>query len=78
MQKYLPLRKRKDSKGRSVNLDLINIVFAFVALNVAVATFLKGLLMLDKQDQRTRVQEHIFKPWPIPRHLRDFRLLIYK
>ena len=57
--KYSPRRKRKDSKGRSINLDLINIVFAFVALNVAVATFLKGLLMLDKQDLRTRVGEHI-------------------
>ena len=59
--KYSPRRKRKDSKGRPINLDLINIVFAFVALNAAVATFLKGLLMLDKQDLRTRVGEHISK-----------------
>ena len=59
--KYSPRRKRKDSKGRPINLDLINIVFAFVALNAEVATFLKGLLTLDKQDLRTRVGEHISK-----------------
>ena len=54
--KYSPRRKRKDSKGRSMNF-----VFAFVALNVTVPTFLKGLLMPDKQDLRTRVGERIFK-----------------
>ena len=40
--KIFTSKKRKDSKGRSINLDLINIVVAFVAINVAVATFLKG------------------------------------
>ena len=59
--KYSPRRKRKDSKGRSMNFDWINVVFAFVALNVTVPTFLKRLLMLDKQDLRTRVGERIFK-----------------
>ena len=59
--KYSPRRKRKDSKGISMHFDSINVVFAFVALNVTVPTFLKGLLMLDKQDLRTRVGERNFK-----------------
>ena len=58
--KYSPRRKRKDSKGRSMNF-VLHVVFAFVASNVTVPTFLKGLLMLDKQDLRTRVGERIFK-----------------
>ena len=59
--KYSPRRKRKDSKRRSINFDCINVVFAFVALNIKVPTFLNGLLMLDKQDLRTRVGGRIFK-----------------
>ena len=39
----------------------LHVVFVFVASNVTVPTFLKGLLMLDKQDLRTRVGGRIFK-----------------